>query len=302
MDDTSSSAAALAARRTRLAALPPLRDVLRGTDLSPKKSLGQHFLFDLNLTDKVARTVRPPGADNDAPLLGRTVVEVGPGPGGLTRSLLAAGASVIAVEKDTRAVAALAPLNEAADGALHLVADDALRVDWPSIAPAGALLCANLPYNVATPLIVGWLSSEPWPSWWAGAALMVQREVAQRMVAAPGDQHYGRLAVLTGWRCHASIAFDIAPSAFVPPPKVWSSVVRLDPHGTAAPVPARSVSAVTAAAFGQRRKMLRSSLKALAGAVPEDLLQAAGGIAPTARAEELSVDDFLRLAAAYAER
>lgn len=293
----------LSARRKRIADLPPLRDVLGANDLAPKKSLGQHFLFDLNLTDKIARSVRLKGASPDIPLAGRTVVEVGPGPGGLTRSLLVAGARVIAVEKDQRAIAALAPLADAAAGALQLLERDALDMNWAHHVPAGALICANLPYNVATPLIVGWLTSDAWPSWWAGAAVMVQKEVAQRIVARPGDDAYGRLGVLAGWRSYASIAFDVAPSAFVPPPKVWSSVVRLDPRADAAPVSPRALSAVTAAAFGQRRKMLRSSLKSLAGVQdPAPLLAAAGSIAPTARAEELSIDDFVRLANAYEER
>lgn len=290
----------LAERRSRIAALPPLREVIAAADLAPKKSLGQHFLFDLNLTDKVARAARQPGSPVDAPLLGETVVEVGPGPGGLTRSLLSAGATVIAVEKDQRALRALEPLAAAASGHLTLVSADALSVDWSTLAPQGAIICANLPYNVATPLIVGWLTAEPWPAWWKTAAVMVQREVGQRLVAPPGRADYGRLAVLAGWRTHASTAFDIAPSAFVPPPKVWSSVIRLDPRPDAADIAAKALSAVTAAAFGQRRKMLRSSLKSLPGEIaPEALLEAAGGLSPTARAEELSVENFIALAAAY---
>lgn len=291
----------LAARRAAIDALPPLRDVLAAADLAPKKSLGQHFLFDLNLTAKVARAVRARGADPEAPLRGETVLEVGPGPGGLTRALLSLGARVVAVEKDARAAAALAPLADAANGALTLHTADALTVDFAALVPPGALICANLPYNVATPLIVRWLTAEPWPAWWGGAAVMVQREVAQRLTAPPGSAHYGRLGVLTGWRCAAQSMFDIAPSAFVPPPKVWSSVVRLEPRADAPALAPGAVSAVTAAAFGQRRKMLRSSLKSLPGRVePEALLARAGGIAATARAEELDIAAFLRLADAYA--
>ncbi|WP_420393320.1 16S rRNA (adenine(1518)-N(6)/adenine(1519)-N(6))-dimethyltransferase RsmA [Acuticoccus sp.] len=291
--------AELAALRGRLAALPTLREGLaaagfdaRGT----KRSLGQHFLFDLNLTDKIARSARAPGAPSDAALLGATVVEVGPGPGGLTRSLLAAGAEVVAVEKDERVAAVLASLVDAAEGRLTLHVDDALAVDWTALAPRGAIICANLPYNVATPLIVNWLTA-PWPLWWRSATVMVQREVGARLVAAPGEDDYGRLAVLTGVRASATRLFDVPPSAFVPPPKVWSSVVRLDPS-TASDAPVAMLEAVTAAAFGQRRKMLRSSLKTLTKD-PEALL-AEVGIMPTERAERVPVADFVRLAEAHA--
>ncbi|MCF3935538.1 16S rRNA (adenine(1518)-N(6)/adenine(1519)-N(6))-dimethyltransferase RsmA [Acuticoccus sp. M5D2P5] len=290
--------AALAALRQRIDALPPLREILAAEGMTAKKSLGQHFLFDFNLTDKIARTARMPGAPTDAPLAGQTVVEVGPGPGGLTRSLLKAGAHVIAVEKDARAATILAPLEDAAAGRLTVHITDALTADWTAIAPEGAIICSNLPYNVATPLLVGWLTKGSWPSWWANATIMVQREVANRITAAPTSEAYGRLGVLAGVRAHTESVFDIAPSAFVPPPKVWSSVVRLDPKPDAARVPIGALSQVTAAAFGQRRKMLRSSLKALTK-TPEALLSAAD-IAPTERAEQLSLDAFVRLAEIYA--
>ena len=286
--------AALGALRERLAALPPLREVLAATGFTARKSLGQHFILDMNLTDRIAAAARRPGADAAAPLLGETVVEVGPGPGGLTRSLLRAGASVIAVEKDRRAAEALAPLVDAAGGRLTLHIADALETDLGALAPAGASICANLPYNVATPLLTGWLTESPWPAWWAGATVMVQKEVAARIVAEPASEAYGRLAVLTGARAFASAAFDVSPSAFVPPPKVWSTVVRLDPRPDGASVPVKTLERVTAAAFGQRRKMLRSSLKVLGE--PEALL-AAAGIAANERAERVDVAGFIRLAA-----
>ena len=288
------SDSALAGLRERIDALPPLREVV-AEGLPARKSLGQHFLFDLNLTDKIARTARAPGAGTDAPLAVTTVVEVGPGPGGLTRSLLKAGATVIAIEKDQRAGEVLGPLVDAAEGRLTLVTADALATDWRSLVPAGATICANLPYNVATPLIVDWLTG-PWPPWWTSATVMVQREVADRIVAAPASADFGRLSVLTGARAFATSVFDVSPSAFVPPPKVWSSVVRLDPKPETG-VPLKALERVTAAAFGQRRKMLRSSLKALT-AEPEALL-AAAAIDPTQRAERLTIDDFIRLAHAW---
>lgn len=285
----------MAERRQKIAALPPLRDVIRDNELAPKKSLGQHFLTDLNITDKIARTARPEGATHDAPLSGQTVLEVGPGPGALTRSLLTAGANVVAVERDTRAITALAPLKVAAGDALTIVEADATRIDFSAIVPSGALICANLPYNVATPIIIGWLSATPWPPWWASATFMVQREVAERMVAAPGSNAYGRLAVLTAARCQATKVFDLSPDAFVPPPKVWSSVVRLDPTPDIPGLCTKTLGRVTGAAFGQRRKKLRSSLKSLTK-TPDDLL-AAAHIAPDRRAETLAVDEFITLAA-----
>lgn len=288
---------ALADLRERIGRLPPLREGLADAGMAPKKSLGQHFLFDLNLTDRIARTARVAGAPADAPLAGETVVEVGPGPGGLTRSLLKAGARVVAVEKDARAAAVLAPLVDVAQGRLTVVMADALGADWTAFVPQGATICANLPYNVATPLLVGWLTG-PWPPWWRSATVMVQREVAARIVAAPGGEHYGRLAVLTGVRAKASAAFDVPPSAFVPPPKVWSTVVRLDPARDSSSVPIAALERVTAAAFGQRRKMLRSSLKSLCR--DAEALLAAAGIAPTERAERLTLAEFVRLAEAWA--
>ena len=282
-------------RRSNIAALPPLRDVIRENELAPKKSLGQHFLTDLNITDKIARTARSEGATHDAPLAGHTVLEVGPGPGALTRSLLTAGANVVAVERAARAIAALAPLKTSAGDALTIVEADATRTDFSAIVPPGALICANLPYNVATPIIIGWLSATPWPAWWASATFMVQREVADRMVAAPGTDAYGRLAVLTAARCLPTKVFDLPPDAFVPPPKVWSSVVRLDPKPDIPGLSPQTLGRVTAAAFGQRRKKLRSSLKSLTK-TPDDLL-AAAHIDADRRAETLTVDEFITLAA-----
>lgn len=265
--------------------------MLAETGFSARKSLGQHFIFDRNLTDKIAASARTPGADSDAPLAGRTVVEVGPGPGGLTRSLLCAGATVLAVEKDRRAADALAPLVDAAQGRLTLLIADALEVNLETRAP-GASIVANLPYNVATPLIVGWLKA-PWPPWWESATVMVQKEVAGRIAAKPGANAFGRLSVLTAARADAHILFDVPPSAFVPQPKVMSSVVKITPRPGAANVPVDALERVTAAAFGQRRKMLRSSLKSLGGA--QDLLEQTG-IDPRQRAEDIDVADFLALA------
>ncbi|MEM6761735.1 MAG: 16S rRNA (adenine(1518)-N(6)/adenine(1519)-N(6))-dimethyltransferase RsmA [Pseudomonadota bacterium] len=284
--------------RRRIDKEPPLREVLAASGFTARKSLGQHFILDQNLTDRIAAGARAPGADPAAPLLGRTVVEIGPGPGGLTRSLLRAGATVIAVEKDERARDALAPLEAAARGRLTLKMADALKSDPQAWAPRGATICANLPYNIATPLIVRWLCA-PWPPWWSSATVMVQREVAARLVATVRGKDYGRLAVLAGARAHASPLFDVAPSAFVPPPKVWSTVVRLDPRPDAADVPVNALERVTGAAFGQRRKMLRSSLKSLGDA---DTLIAEAGLSPTERAERVDVADFIKLAKLLAAR
>lgn len=271
--------------------------MLRDHGFTARKSLGQHFILDRNLTDKIAASARVPGADLEAPLAGRTVLEIGPGPGGLTRSLLLKGARVIAVEKDARSADALGPLVAASEGRLRLKIADALTADLPALAP-GAAIVANLPYNIATPLIVGWLKADA-PAWWQSATVMVQKEVAERIVAAPRTDAYGRLAVLTAARAKAHILFDVPPSAFVPPPKVVSSVVSLTPLAEPASVSSAVLERVTAAAFGQRRKMLRSSLKALGE--PLSLLEQAS-IAPELRAEDVPVEGFIALAAALQSR
>ena len=357
--------------------LPPLREAIRRHGLSAKKSLGQNFLLDLNLTTRIARA--------GGPLDGVTVVEIGPGPGGLTRALIAQGAArVIAIERDSRALAALGEIAAHYPGRLTIIEGDALETDWqrapaasphegtiassapppegraiafdggsspsrrlptgrlrpsstsygegqgegafpqaqtwseaPSPVPAlrspacggakrrgdrspqvgtgeGATrIIANLPYNVATALLVRWLEVEPWPPWYDSLVLMFQREVAERITTAPGSKHYGRLAVLAGWRTEARIMFDVAPSAFVPPPKVTSSVVRLVPRAAPPPCSRVTLERVCAAAFGQRRKMLRQSLRALGD--PQPIL-AAAGIDPTTRAEEVTVEGFVALA------
>ena len=267
--------------------LPPLREVIRRHVLRAKKSLGQNFLLDLNLTARIAREA--------GPLEGVTVIEVGPGPGGLTRALLAAGAKVIAVERDERALAALAEIAARYPGRLTVVAGDALEFDpKPYLDRSPARVVANLPYNIATPLLIAWLSAEPWPPWYDRLVLMFQREVAERIVAPPGGRQYSRLAVLTQWRATAKILFDIKPQAFVPPPKVTSSVVEITPRDKPLPCDRRALERVTEAAFGQRRKMLRQSLKSL-GTDPLPLL-AVAGIDETARAEQVPVEGFVRLA------
>lgn len=273
--------------------LPPLREVIRRHELAAKKSLGQNFLLDLNLTARIARA--------GGRLEGATVIEVGPGPGGLTRALLAEGAKrVVAIEKDSRALGALAEIAARYPGRLDVVEADALATDMAALAGEGpARVIANLPYNIATPLLTGWVAADRWPPWWDGLTLMFQREVAERIVAKPGDEAYGRLAVLCGWRCEANIAFDVNPQAFTPPPKVTSSVVRLTPRQAPLPCPVRDLEAVTQAAFGQRRKMLRQSLKSLGDAAA--LLETAG-IEPTRRAEEIPVEGFVALANALAAR
>ena len=275
--------------------LPPLRDVVRTHGIDARKSLGQNFLYDLNLTSRIARTA--------GPLDGVTVVEIGPGPGGLTRALLAEGARrVVAVERDDRCLAALAEIATHYPGRLEVVAGDALAMDWPAMALAPPVrIIANLPYNIGTPLLTGWIEAEPWPPFWESLTLMFQREVAERIVAGPdAPRDYGRLAVLCGWRTQARIAFDVPPSAFTPPPKVTSSVVHLLPRPEPLPCRTADLTAVTAAAFGQRRKMLRQSLRGLGGD-PAELL-AAAGLDPTARAETVSVEGFVALARAWRER
>ncbi|MGH6790023.1 MAG: 16S rRNA (adenine(1518)-N(6)/adenine(1519)-N(6))-dimethyltransferase RsmA [Pseudolabrys sp.] len=274
--------------------LPPLRDVIRRHGLAAKKSLGQNFLLDLNLTTRIARAAEP--------LEGATIVEIGPGPGGLTRALLALGAKrVIAIERDGRAIAALQEISSRYPGRLDVVAGDALRLDLTScLGKERAKIVANLPYNIATALLVDWLTAEPWPPWYDALVLMFQREVAERIVAKPGGKSYGRLSVLAGWRTEAKILFDVAPSAFVPPPKVTSSLVRLVPRASPLACDSKTLQRVTEAAFGQRRKMLRQSLKSL-GADAQTLL-AETGIEPTARAEEIPVEGFVALARSFAAR
>jgi 16S rRNA (adenine1518-N6/adenine1519-N6)-dimethyltransferase len=279
---------------SRLDDLPPLREVIRRHELSARKSLGQNFLLDLNLTARIARA--------GGPLEGVTVVEVGPGPGGLTRALLAEGAArVIAIERDDRAIAAIQEIAARYPGRIEIVAGDALTCDpRPLVGSGPARVIANLPYNIATVLLVQWLTVEPWPPWYDSLVLMFQREVAERIVAAPGGKSYGRLAVLAQWRSKAHIMFDVHPSAFVPPPKVTSSVVRFVPRVTPPACDRGLLERVTEAAFGQRRKMLRQSLKSL-GFDPRPLL-AAVGIAETARAEEVPVAGFVALARALEEQ
>jgi 16S rRNA (adenine1518-N6/adenine1519-N6)-dimethyltransferase len=272
--------------------LPPLREVIRRHGLSARKSLGQNFLLDLNLAGRIARAAEP--------LHGATVVEVGPGPGGLTRALLALGAArVIAIERDERAIAALEEIAAHYPGHLAIVAADALSFDPRAMLDRSPTrIVANLPYNIATALLVRWLDAEPWPPWYDAAILMFQREVAERIVAAPGSKAFGRLSVLAQWRCETRILFDVNPSAFVPPPKVTSSLIRLVPRAAPTPCDRRLLERVTQAAFGQRRKMLRQSLRALDADVPA--LLAAAGLDPTARAEDIAVDGFVALARALA--
>lgn len=271
--------------------LPPLRDVIRRHGLSARKSLGQNFLFDLNLTGRIARAA--------GPLEGVTVFEVGPGPGGLTRALLTEGARrVIAIERDARAIAALDEIAARYPGRLTIVSGDALEFDpKPYLDGTPTRIVANLPYNIATLLLVSWLTAEPWPPWYDRLVLMFQREVAERIVAAPGSKTYGRLSVLAGWRTKAKILFDVHPSNFVPPPNVTSSVVEFVPRSIPLACDRRLLERVSEAAFGQRRKMLRQSLRTLT-ADPLPLL-AEAGIEPTARAEEIPVEGFVALARAF---
>jgi 16S rRNA (adenine1518-N6/adenine1519-N6)-dimethyltransferase len=271
--------------------LPPLRDVIARHGLTPKKSLGQNFLHDLNLTARIARAAEP--------LENTTVVEIGPGPGGLTRALWALGAPrIIAVERDDRALAALAEIAARYPGRLDVLSGDALTIDVREhLGPERARVVANLPYNIGTALLIGWLTAEPWPPWYESLLLMFQREVAERIVARVGDKAYGRLAVLAGWRTEAKILFDVAPSAFVPPPSVTSSVVRLVPRAEPLPCDAAALQKITESAFGQRRKMLRQSLKTLG--VDAAALLAESGIEPTARAEEIDVAGFVTLARTF---
>ena len=275
--------------------LPPLRAVIAAHGLSAKKSLGQNFLFDLNLTRRIARAAEPQGA---------VVYEVGPGPGGLTRALLAEGATrVIAVERDDRCLAALAEIATAYPGRLEIVAADALTLDEIRLlreckVEGPVRVAANLPYNIGTALLVKWLTAEVWPPFWSSLTLMFQREVAERIVATPGTHAYGRLSVLAQWRARAKILFDVSNSAFVPPPKVTSAIVRVEPLGEpVAPARLADLEAVTQAAFGQRRKMLRQSLKTLTPDAEAMLRET--GIDPAERPERLSVAQFAALARAF---
>lgn len=275
--------------------LPSLREVLATYGIAPRKSLGQNFIFDLNLTRRIAREAKVDGA---------TVYEVGPGPGGLTRALLSEGAArVVTVERDARAIPALDQIAAAWPGKLHIVEDNALRVDEPQLLTEhGAVqpvpVVANLPFNSGTALLIKWLTCA-WPPWWASLTLMFQKEVAERVCAAPGQAAYGRLSVLAQWRARTSILFAVSRHAFVPPPKVTAAVLRIDPL----PAPRHTaeladLEKVTAAAFGQRRKMLRSSLKSLVSN-PDGLLDAAG-VPATERPENLDIAQFCGLARAYA--
>ncbi len=273
--------------------LPPLREVIREHSLSARKSLGQNFLLDLNLTARIARAA--------GPLEESTVIEVGPGPGGLTRALLALGARrVIAVERDERALAPLETIAKRYPGRLDIVCADAQTFDpRPMLAGARAKIVANLPYNIATQLLIDWLTVEPWPPWYDMMVLMFQREVAERIVAHENEEAYGRLGVLANWRAETKILFDISPSAFVPQPKVTSSVVRLLPRQKPEACDRRALEQVAAAAFGQRRKMLRQSLKSL-GPDPTRLA-AAAGVDPTRRAETIPVSGFVAMARELAD-
>jgi 16S rRNA (adenine1518-N6/adenine1519-N6)-dimethyltransferase len=269
--------------------LPPLREVVQTHGLMAKKSLGQNFLFDLNLTSRIARSA--------GPLEDATVIEVGPGPGGLTRAILAAGAKkIIAIERDSRCLPALAEIADYYPGRLEVIEADALQFDPRPMVGGGLVrIISNLPYNVGTALLTGWLTADPWPPWWASLTLMFQREVAERIVATEDDpKDYGRLGVLCGWRTDARILFDVPPSAFVPPPKITSSIVHLTPKVSPLPCRIGSLEAVTRAAFGQRRKMLRQSLKAI---TPDPVaIITAAGLDETIRAENVPVASYVALA------
>lgn len=265
--------------------LPPLREVIARHGLSASKALGQNFLLDGQLLDRIARV---PGD-----LAGQRVYEVGPGPGGLTRALIRAGAEVKAVERDHRCLAALEEIAQAAPGKLTVIEGDALDIDEAELIGAGAHIVANLPYNIGTALFVRWLGGEAWPPWWKSLTLMFQQEVAERIVALPGTPAYGRLSVLAQWRSGAKLALRVHRSAFVPPPKVMSAVVHIVPKEAPEGVSAACLEQITGAAFGQRRKMLRGSLKALPGAL--DALQKLG-IESDRRAETLSVAEFVAIA------
>jgi 16S rRNA (adenine1518-N6/adenine1519-N6)-dimethyltransferase len=271
-------------------ALPPLREVIAKYGLGARKALGQHFLLDQNLTGRIARSADPLGEG--------TVFEIGPGPGGLTRSLLAAGArEVIAIERDTRFLPALQDLQAAYPGRLQIVEADALEVDLTKLGSAPRQIVANLPYNVSTPLLLGWLRQV---DAFSAMTLMFQKEVADRLLASPRSKAYGRLSVAVQFHCTIKPLFQVPPSAFTPPPQVMSTVVQLRPRpDRPADIDARLLEKIAAAAFGQRRKMLRAALKSLLPDPEPVLLEA--GIAPTARAEELDIDAFCRLTRAWAK-
>ncbi len=270
-----------------IAALPPLREVIARYGLNARKALGQNFLFDLNLTGRIARAA--------GDLSAVTVIEIGPGPGGLTRALLLAGAKrVVAIERDERALPALAEIAAVAAGRLVIVGGDALTVDYAALASGPVRIVANLPYNIATPLLTFWLSATPWPPFYESLTLMFQKEVAERICAESGSGSYGHLGVLAGWRTKARLLFEIGPKAFTPPPKVTSAVVQLVPRPEAQDVAVQTLEVVTRAAFGQRRKMIRQSLRGLP--VPAETLIAAIGLTGTERAEELPVSSFLDIA------
>ena len=267
--------------------LPPLREVIAHYGLSARKELGQNFLLDLNLTGKIARAA--------GPLEDETIIEIGPGPGGLTRGLLANGAKrVIAIERDQRCIAALGEIAAHYPGRLEIIEGDALKTNFSAlVAPTEPVrIAANLPYNIGTELLVRWIATDNWPPFWQSLTLMFQKEVAERIVAAPGTGAYGRLGVLAGWRTEARILFEVPRQAFTPPPKITSAIVRLEPREKPLPAELKAMERLTQAAFGQRRKMLRQSLKPLGG---EALLNSAD-IDPTRRAETLSVEEFVRLA------
>ncbi len=267
--------------------LPPLREIIATHDLGARKELGQNYLLDLNLTRKIVRAA--------GDVTGFTVMEIGPGPGGLTRALLESpAAQVIVIEKDARFLTALHDLEQWSGGKLSIIQDDALKIDYKEIVPQGAAIIANLPYNIATPLLLGWLKNI---DYYTSLTLMFQKEVAQRLVAQPRSKEYGRLSILTQWLAVPRIAFDVLAQAFTPPPKVTSSIVHLTPRPRTDAVPIATMEQITALAFGQRRKMLRSSLKPLVPDIESFLLSV--NIQPTARAEELSVDDFVRIADAF---
>lgn len=270
--------------------LPPLRDVIARYGLRARKSLGQNFMLDLNLTGRIARAA---GALDKSP-----IVEIGPGPGGLTRALLNNGAAqVVAIEKDERCLEALEDIARAYPGRLRVIAGDALEFDLAGFGAPLVKLVANLPYNVATPLLIKWLTPAQWPPVWESLTLMFQKEVAERITAPPGGNAYGRLAVLTQWRCDAHMLFDIDPRAFTPAPKVTSTVVQITPRSPRAEAELTDLQAVAAAAFGQRRKMLRRSLTVL-GHNTGRLLEIAG-LPPTQRAEAIDIEGFCALARAY---